>query len=46
MEKDRWMLPPDNVVNEPLSAYKADQVQQVLSRLGERIGQELMLDGL
>ena len=46
VEKDRWMEPPDNAVNEPISAYEADKVRQVLSRLGERIGQELKLDGL
>jgi len=40
------MEPPDNAVNEPISAYEADKVRQVLSRLGERIGQELKLDGL
>ena len=37
--------PPDNVVNEPISAYEADNIRQVLTRLGERIGQELKLDG-
>ncbi len=39
------MEPPDNVVNEPISAYEADNVRRVLTRLGERIGQELKLDG-
>jgi hypothetical protein len=37
--------PPDNVVNEPISAYEADNIRQVLTRLGERIGQELKRDG-
>jgi len=36
---------PDNVVNEPISAYEADEIRQVLTRLGERIAQELKLDG-
>jgi hypothetical protein len=36
---------PDNVINEPISAYEADNIRQVLTRLGERIGQELKLDG-
>jgi hypothetical protein len=37
--------PPDHVVNEPISAYEADDIGRVLTRLGERIGQELKLDG-
>jgi hypothetical protein len=39
------MEPPDNVVNEPISACEADEIRRVLVRLGERIGQELKLDG-
>jgi hypothetical protein len=39
------MEPPDNVVNEPISACEADEIRRVLARLGERIGQELKLDG-
>ncbi len=37
--------PPDDMVNEPICADEADNIRQVLTRLGERIGQELKLDG-
>jgi hypothetical protein len=36
---------PETTVNEPISACEADRIGQVLTRLGQRIGQELKLDG-
>jgi len=36
---------PDGDVNEPISAYDADHIGLVMTRLGERVGQELKLDG-
>jgi hypothetical protein len=37
--------PADTVVNEPISACEADDIGRVLTRLGERVGQELKLEG-
>jgi len=35
----------DDVGNESIPAYEADRIDRALARLGERIGQELKLDG-
>ena len=37
--------PANGTVNEPISACEADRIGQILTRLGQRVGQELKLDG-
>ena len=37
--------PPESPGNEPICAYEADRIARALTRLGEKIGQELKLDG-
>jgi hypothetical protein len=39
------VLTPDGIVNEPIGAEEADHIGRAMTRLGERIGQELKLDG-
>jgi hypothetical protein len=36
---------PKGMVDEPISACEADRIGQILTRLGQRVGQELKLDG-